>query len=359
MKQTKKVRSYLAVFAIITIALIFVGCEAGLGQNTPPEVLITSPSKDAIGVDTNGAITATFKETLDPATITNSTFTVSKDGVDIDGIVTYDGPNRTVIFTPSTVLSNSKEYTATLTTGVQSTAQIAMAEEKVWIFTTGVGLSPVALGTSENYVILAKTGISTVPASVITGDVGISPAAESYLTGFSQTDATGYATSPQVTGFLYAADMAPPTSINLTTAVEDMLTAYSDAAGRVNPDSLNLKSGAIGGENLSSGLYKWTTDVDISGSNLTINGGATDTWIFQIDGNLSLANALDITLSGGALAENIFWQVAGTVTMGANSHFKGVVLCKTNIAVGNQVTMNGRLLAQTSIALDQATVTQP
>lgn len=224
---------------------------------------------------------------------------------------------------------------------------------------TGIGTAVVDLGTAGDFVILAKAGVSTVPSSVITGDVGLSPAATSYITGFSETLVGTYATSPQVTGMLYAADMTAPTSSNLTTAIADMETAYTFAAGRTLPDELNLLSGAIGGQNLIPGLYKWTSSVSISGANLTLTGSATDTWIFQIDNDLTLASAIQVTLAGGALAKNIFWQVAGSVSLGATSHFEGVVLGKTNVVVGTGATMNGRLLAQTSIALDQATVTQP
>lgn len=224
---------------------------------------------------------------------------------------------------------------------------------------TGEGTSAVNLRSAANYVILAKTGVSTAPTSVITGDVGLSPAARTYLTGFSDTlftDGT-YSTSLQVTGKLYAANMTSPTPSNLTTAVADMQTAYDFAAGRTLPDKLNLLSGAIGGETLPPGLYKWTSSVNIT-SAITISGSATDTWIFQVDGDLDLASATSMILVG-ALPENIVWQVAGTVTMGTTSHFKGVVLCKTNVAMLANSTMNGRLLAQTSVSLDQATVTQP
>ena len=230
---------------------------------------------------------------------------------------------------------------------------------------TGIGTTTVDLGTAGDFVILAKSGIATSTApnpSVIKGSLGVSPAATSYLTGFDLTNVTpsGYATSAQVTeGFLYAADMTSPTPSNLTTAVADMQTAYNFAAGRTEPDELNLLSGAIGGQTLTPGLYKWTSSVNISGANLTLTGTATDTWIFQIDNDLTLASALSVTLAGGALAKNIVWQVAGSVTLGANSHFEGVVLCKTNIDVQTSASMNGRLLAQTSIALDQATITQP
>ncbi|MDY0287412.1 MAG: ice-binding family protein [Sphaerochaeta sp.] len=359
MKQTKKVRSSLAILAIIAIALIFVGCEAEI---IVPEVNSTSPANGSISAEVDGSITATFNVAMDPASLTNSTFTVSKGGVDINGSVTYDVANKKAVFSPSTILTYSQVYSATLTTGVKTLENVAMTGNKVWSFTTkpaGIGPTPVLLRTSGKYVILAKSAISTVPSSVITGDVGISPAAESYMTGFSQTDATGYATSPQVTGFLYAADMASPTNTNLTTAVEDMILAYSDAAGRITPDHTNVHVGALVGQTLLPGLYKWTTDVTIIGSDVTISGGSNDTWIFQIDQNLTIEGSLKVLLSGGAQAKNIVWQVAGTVTMGTSSHFEGIVLCLTDIIMDTGSSMNGRLQAQTQIALDQATVTQP
>jgi len=347
------------MFAIMSIAVSFIGCEAAL---IIPEVNSTSPAEGSLTAAVDGNITATFSTAIDPASITSSTFTVS-DGVSpVAGSVTYDAVNKKATFAPSALLSYSHEYTATLTTGVKTLENVAMAGSKVWSFTTsavGIGPSPVLLRTSGNFVILAKSAISTVPASVITGDVGISPAAESYMTGFSQTDATGYATSPQVTGFIFAADMAPPTNTKLTTSVEDMLLAYSDAAGRITPDHTDLYTGALGGQTLAPGLYKWNTNVTVVGSDVTINGGVNDTWIFQIDGDLSIDNSLKVTLVGGAQAKNIVWQVKGKVTMEANSHFEGIVLCQTEISLRTGASINGRLLAQTQVALDHATVTQP
>jgi hypothetical protein len=217
----------------------------------------------------------------------------------------------------------------------------------------------VRLGTAGNFVILAKTAISTVPASIITGDIGLSPAAESYMTGFSQTKATGYSTSPQVTGFMYAADMTPPTPSNMTTAVSDMEAAYTDAAGRPTPDHTNMYSGSLGGKTLFPGLYIWDTTVDISSSNLIISGAANDVWIFQMSGDLTIDTALSVLMSGGAQAKNVFWQVAGAVTLGTYSHFEGVILCQTAITMQTGSSMNGRALAQSQVALDHTTLTKP
>src|SRR5689334_11887145 len=194
----------------------------------------------------------------------------------------------------------------------------------------GKGPAPVSLGSSAglgaagSYVILAKTGISNVTGSAITGDMGLSPAAASFITGFSLiADGTNvFSTSSSVVGKVYAADYAVPSPTNLTTAIGTMETAYTDAAGRTSPDFNELSSGNLGGLTLAPGLYKWTSTVTIP-TDVTIAGGANDTWIFQTSGDLSINAAKSVVLSGGALAKNIVWQVAGHTTIGATSHFAG------------------------------------
>lgn len=224
----------------------------------------------------------------------------------------------------------------------------------------GAGPAPVGLGTAGNFAILAKSGISTVPASAVTGDIGVSPIAQTAITGFSETlDATNtFSTSTQVIGKIYASDYAPPTPAYLTTAVSDMQTAYTDAAGRTLPDFTELGAGQIGGLTLVPGLYKWGTGVLISTS-VTLAGGPNDVWIFQIAGGLTQAAATNIILSGGARPQNIFWQTFGAVAIGTTAHFEGIVLSQTSISVGTGASVNGRLLAQTAVTLNQNTITQP
>ena len=212
------------------------------------------------------------------------------------------------------------------------------------------------LGTAGNYVILAKTAINNSSTSAVTGDLGLSPAATSYITGLALTNATGYATSSQVTGKVYAADMAAPTPDDLTTSVTNMITAYNDAAGRPLPDFVELGTGNIGGKTLSPGLYKWTSTVTAPTA-VAIAGGANDVWIFQISGDLSVGSAVNVTLSGGAQAKNIFWQVAGHATIGTTAHFEGVILSMTGITFLTGSSLNGRALAQTAVILDSNTVT--
>lgn len=216
----------------------------------------------------------------------------------------------------------------------------------------------VSLGTSGNYVILAKTSIANSPTSAIVGDMGISPAAASFITGFGLTADTGFATSPQISGRIYAADMVDPTSSNLTLAVENMITAYNDAAGRPKPDFIELGTGNLGGKTLTPGLYNWSSTVTMP-TDVTISGGPNDVWIFQIAGNLTTSTNVKIKLVGGAQAKNIFWQVAGYAIFETNSHFEGIVMSKTGITLNTGASLNGRALAQSAVILNSNTITNP
>jgi hypothetical protein len=352
-----KLKKMFPIAALLLIALI-AGCKKQ-DASTTPTAASTDPQANVTGVPRNQAVAFTFSEAMDPATINVSTFTLMHGSNAVPGEVTYAGTTAT--FTPANVLAPSTLYTATMTTGAKTPTGMSLASNKSWSFTTGgssSALEGVNLGSAINYLILAKTEITNIATSALTGNIGLSPAATSYITGFSLTNATGYATSTQVVGSVYAADMVSPTPITLTTAVNNMLTAYTDAAGRPNPDFIELYTGILSDKTLAPGLYKWTTNVTVPGD-VTISGSATDVWIFQIAGNLTVSSAKKITLSGGALAKNIFWQVAGQVTLGTTSHFEGIVLSKTGITFRTGASMNGRVLAQTAVVLDQNAVTNP
>jgi hypothetical protein len=220
-------------------------------------------------------------------------------------------------------------------------------------------VAPVNLGSAGNYAILAKTAISSVPNSSVTGNIGVSPIGATGITGFSLTaDATNvFSTSNQITGMAYASNYASTTPSNLTTAVSNMETAFIDAAGRAAKYT-ELHAGDISGKTLTAGVYKWGTGVLIN-SDVTLNGGANDVFIFQVAKGIKQANGTKIILTGGVQAKNIFWQSAETVSIGTGAHFEGIILSKTNITMGTKASINGRLLAQTAVTLDQSTVVAP
>lgn len=239
---------------------------------------------------------------------------------------------------------------------IMTTESSAVSSEDNSTETQRIGtlLRKVNLGTSGNFVILSKSGITNVYKSTVTGNVGTSP-----ITG-----AAIHLRCTEVTGSIYSVNAAGPLPCRitdpsrLTTAVGDMQTAYTDAAGRLNPNYLNLGAGNIGGKTLTRGLYKWTSGVTIP-SNVTISGGLNDVWIFQISGNLQVSSGVKIILKGGAQAKNIFWQSTGFAVLGTTSHFEGVIMSKTGINLQTGASIKGRLLAQTAVTLQMNTVTKP
>lgn len=219
--------------------------------------------------------------------------------------------------------------------------------------------STVNLGSAGNFTILSKTGISTTGTTSVTGDIGLSPAAASYLTGFALTlpAANAFSTSALINGKVYAPGYADPTPANLTVAVRDMGTAYTSAMGQA-PSVTELGAGNIGGLTLAPGVYKWGTGVTIP-TNVTLSGSANDVWIFQIAQNLNVSSGVQIMLSGGAQASNIFWIVAGQTTIGTTAVFNGNILDQTAIVLNTGARLNGRALAQTAVTLDSNMVTAP
>jgi hypothetical protein len=218
---------------------------------------------------------------------------------------------------------------------------------------------PVDLGTAANYVILTETGISTGATTAITGNLGVSPAAAASITGFGLTlDASNmFSTSALVTGRVFGADYAVPTPATLTLAIQDLEHASVDAAGRA-PDVRELGAGNIGGLTLGRGVYAWSTGLLIP-DDVTLVGSATDVWIFQIAQTVTVSDGKRILLVGGATAENVFWEVAGTVTLGTSAHVEGVVVAQTSIALGTSASIRGRLLAETAVTMADGVAVGP
>lgn len=207
------------------------------------------------------------------------------------------------------------------------------------------GPAPLNLLSTAHFTILSGAGISS-SGGTIDGNIGVSPSAGTTITGLTQA---------QVNGIIYTVNAAGPAGfvmdpVLLTAAKGDLTVAYNDAAGRtpvpVGP-FLNPGAGNIGGLNLVPGLYKFTGEAHIEGSDLTLTGGADDVWIFQIATALVMgADGRKIILAGGAQAKNVFWQVGTSATIGTFAVFKGTILADQSITLGVSSTMEGRALAR-------------
>jgi len=370
---------FAALLAGGGIGRVFAAVAPGtlVGAAAEPTVISSSPSNRATDVPTSTnttdnvvtgtAVTATFSQPMDPETVNSSsagnllTFTVAEaNGNDVPGTVVMNDANTLATFTPtSSALNPNTSYTATLTTAAKNAAGVAMDHPIEWTFTTNAveftGQTPVHLGTAGPFAILTKSGITDVFPSVINGDVGASP-----ITGA----AIHLKCSEIKTGTVYSVNAAGPLPCRvtdpslLTKAVGDMEIAYTNAAGRKNPNFINLGGGKIGGLILVPGLYKWTTGVLIS-TDVTLSGSKDAVWIFQIAGTLTQDSATQVILTGGGLAKHVFWQSSGAVAIGTTAHFEGTILAKTKIAMKTGASANGRLLAQTAVTLQKNAVTRP
>lgn len=203
----------------------------------------------------------------------------------------------------------------------------------------------VNLGTAGDFAILAGTEVTDLPTSVIMGNVGLSPAAGSFYSGLLPI---------QISGNMYDVDGTGPVGVMnnptlLTTAKNDLTTAFNDAAGRTPATTVATE---LGGTTKTAGIYA-SNDTTFQISNvgplvLDAQGDAGAVFIFQMGAEgtgLTVGPGSVVTLVNGAQACNVFWQV-DTASIDTTAVFKGNILALNSISVANGANIEGRLLAR-------------
>jgi hypothetical protein len=341
---------YFAAWPLAVLLFASAGCGSDDDPVAPPAdtvaptVSSTNPANGATGV---AVITATFSEAMNASTISTSTFAVSGPGVTpVVGTVSYNASTYIATFTPTSALTPSTAYAATITTGTRDVAGNALANNRVWNFTTSAAPSnqgAVALGSAGAFVILAGSTVTNSGATNLTGDMGVSPGTA--VTGFPPGTLTG------------TQHKGNPTS---AVAMTDLTTAYNDAAGRtLAPVTV---AGNLGGLTLPPGLYKSTSSLSISSGDLTLDaqGDANAVFIFQMASTLTTTSGRKVILSGGAKSSNVFWQVGSSATLGTTTVFKGTIMANQSITLNTGVNLNGRALARIgAITMAANTVVMP
>lgn len=203
------------------------------------------------------------------------------------------------------------------------------------------GPAPVNLGAAANFGILAGSAVTVVGGGTNNGNVGLSPAAGSFITGL---------TTNQVNGTLYAVDGSGPLGSViapdlLSTAKTDLATAYADAASRVVDSTVATE---LGGSTRNPGVYDSATGTfELTGVlNLDAGGDPDGVFIFKMASTLVTASFSQVNLTGGARSGNVFWQVGSFATLGTYSVFCGTVMAQASITMNTGTTLDGRALAQ-------------
>lgn len=199
----------------------------------------------------------------------------------------------------------------------------------------------VDLGSAAHFAILAGSAITSTGGGTNYGDIGLSPASGAAITGLLTN---------QVNGTIYTVDAAGPLGSVvdpglLYTAKVDLTSAYLDGAGRTNADVVYPAGANIGGLVLGPGIHKFPSTAYITGYDVTLTGVVDDVWIFQVGSGLTVGSGIDIVLSGGAKARNIFWMVGSSATLGTYSSFKGSILADQSITMNTGCSVEGRALA--------------
>jgi len=205
--------------------------------------------------------------------------------------------------------------------------------------------TPVTLGTSGNFSVLAGSTVTNTGPTIVTGNVGVS--AGSAVTGFPPGIVVG--------GAIHAADAVAAAAQN------DLTTAYLDAAGR--PFVTFNAGGDIGGQTILPGVYRSiSSTLGITGIvTLNGNGNPNAVFIFQIPSALTTAAGNSfVNLIGGAQASNVFWQVGSSATLGTGTVFNGTILAQASVTLTTAAVLNGRALARVgAVTLDTNAVTNP
>jgi hypothetical protein len=187
--------------------------------------------------------------------------------------------------------------------------------------------------------VLGNATVTNTGNSVVTGSVCTAPGIA--ITGFPPGQ-----TIP--TGQLHLNDSIAASDHSDATTLFNAITALTC--------DTNLTGQDLGTLILTPGVYCFDTSAGLTGT-LVLNGSVTDKWYFKIGTTLTTAAASNVTLTGGAVAGNVYWQIGSSGTFGANTAFQGQVIALTSLTLGNLTSNHGRLwVLNAAVGLDDNTI---
>jgi hypothetical protein len=308
-----------------------------------PFVVQTMPDDGELDVSVDADVTVVFSEPMDPLTIGASTFFIDGPGpLPVAGTLSYDAFASSVTFVPDAPLREDFDYTAYVTTDATDVAGNPLAAEVSWTFTTvapSSALQPVDLRSLSEFVVAAGGGLMNSNVSGLTtlnGDVALYPDPTCLGDGVPCT-----LTNPVINGALFAADATGFAE----QAMDDFDAARLDVAAR--PAGTPISD--LSGQTLTPGVYTSASTMTMGVGGILVldaQGDPDAVWIFQVGFSLTLSNNAQVLLVNGAQAQNVFWSVFASSTLGSNVSFQGTILAGGSNAVGMDSVIVGRLLCK-------------
>ena len=301
------------------------GTTAGTYTNT-----VTATSGSITGTATVTVTTgplATITISPNPGSmVTNGSQQFSAVGTDASGNVLAISVTWSVVAGGGTI-SGTGLFTAGFTAGTFTNTVRAASGSITGSATVIVSAAPPAgpsLGAAASNGIVAASTITCVGTGTVGGDISVSPGTA--IAGFPPC---------VVAGTKHAADAAALAAQSAVGSASDALAAMA-CTTTITAD--------LGGTTLLPGVYCGGA-VGVSGI-VTLNGNGNSNAIFVIRASSTLTTAGSVVLQNGAQAQNVFWWVGSSATLGAGSAWAGNIIAQVSITLNDGTSLSGRALAR-------------
>ncbi len=337
----KKLIVNLVVIASLPIAFV-AGCGSNNNNPSSPggsaatSTNTTTPTRTLTTATPTSTGTNTATKTVTSTATATATVTPSGTITPVATATTTNSPTNTATVTVTATPTNSPMSTATYTV----TATPSGTVTTIVTATPQAVQTPVNLGSTVSYAVLAFSEATNTGATTLCGDLGL-------------WSGTAFGA-----GYVFCnGGIENITNGAAETAQGDLTTAIGDASGRTTPA---LISGDLGGQTLYAGLYNSSGTIGITGTlTLDAQSNPNAVFIFQIASTLSSAVSSQVILANGAEAANIFWQVSTNCSLGDYSTFMGTIMTGTATTIGTGVVLDGRALAKSAVTMQGDDIAVP
>jgi DNA-binding phage protein len=276
--------------------------DLGDADTVAPTIGSVAPAEGATNVAATANVEATFSEAMDPAALTSSSFTLTKQSSSqaVPAQVGYDAATKKATLDPQVDLDPSSNYTATLksgTSGVKDLAGNPLAQDKTWSFATAATPPPLDITPPETTIDSGPSGtVGTTSASFV----------------FSSNEA-GSTFECKLDAGAFGSCSSPKSYAGLSEGSHTFSVRATDGAGNVDATpatrtwTVNTAPQVVQTANLNPEADAGLTELSPTAN----NGSATS---FKVDG-------VDPDPSGGDLYAALRWDLsqipAGATVSGA------------------------------------------